>query len=219
MYNLSTSPLFRGFTKEQGMLFLERTAAEEKVFERGELIARQGDIVSSLYLLVAGVVRTEMVTMEGNLLEIEMIEALVPLAPAFLFAKENKFPVDVVAMERCTLFLIPQATWLHELMTSELLLRNFLMLNANVTVFLSQKLQMASIKSLKAKIAIYVLENTTIENTVFTLRRSRTQLAEYFGVQRPSLVRTLGEMERVKAIALHGRNIRVLDRHLLEQMI
>ncbi|MCE5178205.1 MAG: helix-turn-helix domain-containing protein [Porphyromonadaceae bacterium] len=55
---------------------------------------------------------------------------------------------------------------------------------------------MMSIKSLKGKLSLYILECTAPQSRSFTLKRTQTQLAEYFGVQRPSLARTLGELIR-----------------------
>lgn len=216
---LSSSALFRGFSLIEEDAFEKEIVTEIRSFEKGELIARQGDSVDALYLLVSGKVRTEMITKEGNLLEIEMIEAVNPLALAFIFADKNKFPVDVLAIEQCCVWLVSKTIWFEELMKNKVLLDNFLKMNANITVFLSNKLRMASIKSLKAKVAIYLLENTSLKNNVYSLKRSRTQLAIYFGVQRPSLVRTLKEMERKNAISLKGKDIEVIDRFLLEKMI
>ena len=47
------------------------------------------------------------------------------------------------------------------------------------------------------------------------LKRSRTQLAEYFGVQRQSLARSLKEMEEDGIIELKGRTVNVIDRNKL----
>ena len=135
-----------------------------------------------------GLVRTDMVTKEGNVLEIEFIEPIRPLAPAFL---------------------VPNGT----------LLTNFMKVNSNMTVFLSKKVQMMSIKSLKGKLSLYILENPTSQNDSFMLRRTQTQLAEYFGVQRPSLARTLGEMIREGMISLYKRELKVLDRSKLEGLV
>ena len=63
------------------------------------------------------------------------------------------------------------------------------------------------------------LENTTPQNNTFTLKRTQSQLAEYFGVQRPSLARTLGDMMREELITLYKRELKVLDRGKLESMI
>ena len=213
--NLITCPLFRGMSKEEHDAFLERNVNEVVNFEKGETVVRQGDIINSMYLLVKGVVRTQMITKEGNALEIDLLEAVIPLAPAFIYASNNKFPVDVITMEPCTFLKISKSAWLKEMISNEKLLINFLTLNSNMTVFLSQKIQMISLKSLRHKLSIFLLEKTTPEKNYFILKRSRTQLAEYFGVQRPSLARTIKELEDESIITTSGRVVTVLDRNKL----
>ena len=218
-YDLSTCPLFSNINKDDQQAFLTRLVSNKKIIEKVKTVARQGEEIKHLYLLVKGIVRTEMITQEGNSLEIEFIDAVRPLAPAFVFAQNNRFPVDVITIEECHFLLIPKEVWLNEMMSNETLLTNFLKLNSNMTVFLSQKLQMISIKSIKGKLSLFILENTTEKKNSFTLKRNRTQLAEYFGVQRPSLARTMGELVDKGIISIDKREVTVLKRHELKKII
>ena|SRR5690554_24387 len=216
---LFACPLFYDLTKNEIDEILSRSVNEVVTFEKGQHVVRQGDTIHSLYILVEGLVRTEMVTKDGNVVEIEFIEPVRPLAPAFLVATENRYPVDVISMQKSEFYIIPKTLWLKEMMNNEQLLTNFMELNSNMTVFLSKKVQMMSIKSLKGKLSLYILENTTPQNNTFILRRTQSQLAEYFGVQRPSLARTLGDMIREELISIYKREVKVLDRGKLESMI
>ena len=218
-YDISSCPLFAEIDRAEQEAFLNRLVSNKKVVERGETVARQGDEIKHLFLLVKGTVRTEMITQEGNLLEIEFIDAVRPLAPAFIFAQNNRFPVDVITIEECHFLLIPKNIWLSEMMRNETLLTNFLRLNSNMSVFLSQKLQMISIKSIKGKLSLFILEHTTEEKNSFTLKRNRTQLAEYFGVQRPSLARTISELVEKGIIAINKRDVTVLNRDELRKIL
>lgn len=218
-YDISTCPLFSNINKDDQQAFLTRLVSNKKIIEKGKTVARQGDEIKHLYLLVKGIVRTEMITQEGNSLEIEFIDAVRPLAPAFVFAQNNRFPVDVITIEECHFLLIPKEVWLSEMMSNETLLTNFLKLNSNMTVFLSQKLQMISIKSIKGKLSLFILENTTDKKNSFTLKRNRTQLAEYFGVQRPSLARTMSELVDKGIISIDKREVTVLKRNELRKIL
>ena len=218
-YDISSCPLFSEIDNTEQEAFLSRLVSNRKVVEKGQTVARQGDEIKHLYLLVKGVVRTEMITQEGNSLEIEFIDAVRPLAPAFVFAHNNHFPVDVITMKECHFLLIPKDVWLKEMMRNETLLTNFLKLNSNMTVFLSQKVQMISIKSIKGKLSLFILENTTDDNNSFTLKRNRTQLAEYFGVQRPSLSRTISELVDKGIISIDKREVTVLKREELRKVL
>ena len=155
-YDISSCTLFAEIDKTEQQAFLTRLVSNKRVVEKGQIVARQGDQIKHLYLLVKGIVRTEMITQEGNSLEIEFIDAVRPLAPAFVFAQNNRFPVDVITIEECHFLLIPKEVWLSEMMRNETLLTNFLRLNSNMTVFLSQKLQMISIKSIKGKLSLFI---------------------------------------------------------------
>ena len=218
-YNHASCPLFIHLRQNEIDAILERAVAEERRVEKDNYVVRQGDTINHLYLLMEGLVRTEMVTKEGNVLEIEFIEPVRPLAPAFLVASENRFPVDVITTEQSVFYVIPKALWLKELMANETLLTNFMMVISNMSVFLSKKVQMMSIKSLKGKLSLYILENTTPQQPTFHLKRTQTQLAEYFGVQRPSLARTIGEMIREGWITLYRRELSVLQRGKLEELV
>lgn len=218
-YNLSTCPLFADLSTEELHDFLERAVYEIRTLEKGVHAVRQGDTINNLHLLVSGLVRAEMITNEGNLLEIEFIEAIRPLAPAFIFANNNRFPVDVITMEKCVFYIIKKDVWLAEMRRNEKLLTNFLRLNSNMTVFLSNRVQMMSIKSLKGKLSRYILENTSNQESSFILKRTQTQLAEYFGVQRPSLSRTMNEMIAEGLIVLDKKRLHIVNRQKLETLL
>ena len=92
-------------------------------------------------------------------------------------------------------------------------------MSAGITSFLSAKVAMMSTRSLKSKVALYILDNTTSENPSFVPKHNQTQLAEHLGVQRPSLARTLGQLVNEGAIATSGHKITVVDRKKLEVIV
>ena len=60
-----------------------------------------------------------MITESGTILEVETLSAPTPLASAFLFAENNRFPVDVIALEECEIILIPKNAVMRLLATNE----------------------------------------------------------------------------------------------------
>ncbi len=117
MYNpaLSHCPLFSGIDDKTLKDFISGTVSEVRTFQKGEHVVRQGDPITFLYLLTEGIVRTEMITAEGNLVEIEFIEAVRPLAPAFIFSDLHRFPVDAIAMDKTVVYMIPKSVFLKEI--------------------------------------------------------------------------------------------------------
>ena len=96
---------FRGMKEEELVAFLFGLPNSLKHFEPGDIIARQGDLCKGLYILASGSVRAGMINDEGKELTVEEIGAPNLLASAFIFATENRFPVNVEAIGPCEVFV------------------------------------------------------------------------------------------------------------------
>lgn len=186
-------------------------------YKRGEHIAYQGDKVQSLLMLVKGSVKTEIVSNSGLTLPMEEIEAPYPLAAAFLFADDNSFPVDVVALDECEVLFINKATVEAQIAKCPGFMRGFMAFNANRMQYLSERLKLFAQKGIKAKIVYYILSHE--HGGAFDLERSIVSLAEYFGVERPSLSRALSEMVRDGLITFQNGKGNILDFDRLHDLL
>ncbi|MDR0796126.1 MAG: Crp/Fnr family transcriptional regulator [Tannerella sp.] len=215
--NLFLNPICRNIPVKERESFLNMLNYNTKIFNKGEWIAQQGAAVTALYILNKGSVKTEMISESGTVLSIETIHAPNPLAAAFLFAENNTFPVDVVALESCEIIFITKESVVQLLACNEKFLQGFMTFNSNRAHFLSERLKFLSIKTIKGKLAQYILTRThTIE---FTLGMNQTALADYFGVARPSLSRSLSEMVHDGIITLKGKNGKILNLMKLKELI
>jgi CRP/FNR family transcriptional regulator, dissimilatory nitrate respiration regulator len=201
--DLKLCPICGNIPENEREPFYQSLHAVTKSYAKGDFVARQGDKVGSLYLLSKGSVKTEMITESGGVLSVETIVAPRPLAPAFLFAENNRFPVDVVALEPCEVVTIPKTSVMQQLATNENFLKSYMTFNANRTQFLSERLQLLSIKTIKGKLAYYIRQRAV--SGIFKLDRNQTELAEYFGVARPSLARSFSEMVDEGTITRDGK--------------
>lgn len=188
-----------------------------KRFERGERIASQGDKISHLYMLSKGKVKAEMISQSGLMLSIEEISAPYPLAVAFLFADNNRFPVDVTALEECEVILISKDEIARKMAECSGFLQGFMTFTANKTHFLSERLKIFSQKGIKAKIAYYILLRD--KNGTFDLGQSIASLAEYFAVERPSLSRAISEMARDGIIEFESGKGKILDYNKIKELL
>lgn len=196
-----------------------RCAIDHKIknYKRGELIASQGDRISSLYMLTKGKVKTEIISNSGLTVSVEEISAPYPLAAAFLFADNNHFPVEVTAMEDCEVILISKSSIEKQMAKCPVFLRGFMAVIANRVQFLSERLKIFSQKGIKAKIAYYILQQD--QNGAFELGRSISSLAEYFGVERPSLSRAISEMAHDGIIEFEAGKGKVLKYNDLKELL
>ena len=206
---LFSCPIWENIPEYQREDFLQGLHYNIRRYRKDDFIACQGDTVDALYVLLDGSVKTEMILDSGMAMSIESIDAPNPLAPAFLFAENNRFPVDVIALKDCEVMIIPKVSVLKQLADNEIFLQSYLAFNANKTNFLSERIKLLSIKTIKGKLAQYILERT--HNMSFVLDRNQKQLAEYFGVARPSLARSLSEMIDDGIIELNKKEGKILD--------
>lgn len=188
-----------------------------KRYSKGDIIASQGDRCDSLYVLVKGKVKTEMISEGGSLLTIEEISAVKPMASAFLFAQENRFPVYVIALEECYVFTIFKQSVIKLFQNNESFLDSYLRFNSNKTHFLTNKIQILTCKTIKGKFASYVLDllkrgKKGFENkpTVY-MDMNQTDLAKYFGVTRPALARIMSDLQQDNIISYVRNSVTVLD--------
>ena len=190
-----------------------------RIYKKNELIFRQGDLCDALNILMSGSVKTEMITENGNLMGIEIIKAPRPLAPAFLFSNNNRFPVDVTTLEDAEVLIIPKAEVIRLMSLQPDFMQQFLTHNANRTQFLTNRLQLLSIKTLKGKIAHFLLEQAAEHGNTFTINRNQTELADFFGVARPSLARSLSEMIQEGVIIINKKEYIVLNNKSLRDLL
>ena len=211
------SDLFKCIDKDALTVLLKSIFYSVKRYEKGEMIVFQGDICDSLYIIYGGKAVGEMFNKSGKSIVIEEMSAPKLLAPAFLFADQNHYPVGVEAMEKCEVMIIPKDELASLMQKDGRVLSNFLGVISSRTVFLSQKLKLHSLSSLKGKIAHFIL-NQSMGGDYFEMPMTQQELADTFGVARPSLTRALLEMVKNGFIAMENKSVRILNQKALRDL-
>ncbi|HEX7493025.1 MAG TPA: Crp/Fnr family transcriptional regulator [Bacteroidales bacterium] len=209
---LLDAPLFKGISPDEIELILGTVPNRVKKFQSGSMISQSGEPVNSLMVVLKGVVKGVMVDYAGRIIKIEEIPAPGALASAFMFGSRNKFPVNVIAVSDGELLLIEKPDFLTLLMKNDIILINFLDMISNRSQFLSEKIKFLNFKTIKCKLAQYILQKAGKDQSTVNLDMTQSDLAEFFGVTRPSVSRALGEMEIDGYIEAKGKNINIYDK-------
>ena len=138
IHTLLKMPPFQGITEEELLSLILAPEHARRQCKPADFIAMQGEAYRSLFILCCGSVRTQMVSAEGKQLTIETLKAPQLLAPAFVFASENRFPVNIEAKEKCEILVINKNIFLEFLHQHPAVMRNFLQLVSDRTLFLSK---------------------------------------------------------------------------------
>jgi CRP-like cAMP-binding protein len=209
---LANAPVFRGLTGEEIEKILSLVPHRIRKYRAGTLIAQSGDPVNSLMVIMIGVVKGEMVDYAGRVIKIEDIPAPGALASAFMFGNKNRFPVNVIATSDTELLVIEKPEFLKLLMANDRILVNFLDMISNRSQFLSEKIKFLNFKTIKGKLANFILQKAGKEKSIVILDLTQNELADYFGVARPSVARAIGEMEEEGYLEAKGKTIKILDK-------
>ncbi|MFV0398973.1 MAG: Crp/Fnr family transcriptional regulator [Bacteroidales bacterium] len=217
---LSRSPLFSKMSNEEMESLFVAFKIDEVKFKKGEILAMQDEPVNRLIILIRGSVKAEMADPSGKVTKVEDIFSPYPIAILFLFGENNRFPVQATARESTDAIIIPKKSFLQMLSKSERLLKNYLDLSANYASRLSRKLYYMSFRTIRQRLAMYILDlSTKSESDTIMLDRSKASLAEYFGVSRPSVEREITNLQKEGFIQVDKKQIAILRKKELYRMV
>ena len=105
------------------------------------------------------------------------------LASAFVFSSEGIFPVTILANSDCDLWIVSKESLLRIIESEPLVLRNYLTVISDHSMFLSKRLNEFALQTLSSRIMSYIEQNGSIQNL--------QEAAFILGVARPSLSRAV----------------------------
>ena len=89
-------------------------------------------------------------------------------------------------------------------------IRNLLDIQAKNNLQMTKKLHIVTNTTLKQKIALWILE-VSEDGKKAVMDMNREELADYLGVTRPSLSRTMMEMQKQGLIRIEGKTVWILN--------
>ncbi len=209
--SLPKNPLFKDIPAEQ----LEQILMPYQSFtfyEKGDIVALQGDRCSALMMIINGSVRCDMTDPTGKMVTIAILKAPDILAPAFIYASNNFFPINITALTPLTILTIGKESFSRLLQENVKMLDNYLRMISDHTQFLSDKIRFLKFGTIKSKLALFFLEKMRDTGSMqFIITESQQALADLFGVTRPALARTVSEMMDENLITVDKKQIFVLN--------
>ena len=213
MYSkISESPIFKGINAGEVAHILNFIHHQIKTYESESIIAYSGDECDKLYILIEGSIRGEVVDYNGKVIKIEDVFAPDTFAEAFLFADDNKLLVNIVANDETKILIIYKSDLFKLFNSNSKILENYLGIVSNRFVTVTKKLKFLSLKTIKGKLAFYFLQiaNKKKSKTII-LDKTQQELADYFGITRPSLTRSIRELNNEGLIKARGKKIEILE--------
>jgi CRP-like cAMP-binding protein len=173
-----------------------------------------------MMILVKGSVSLEITDFEGNVLLVNNIKAPDAVSPSLLYGENNILPYIVTSKEDTKILLIPKDALSHLFATNLPILNNYLDIIANNIQYLSQKLKILGLHSIKGKVAYYLLEQVQkFQADEFIIPHTHQDIADMFGITRPSLSRTIRELNSENIIRSKRNKIKIISKKGLSQYL
>ena len=217
---LLNSPLFRGLTTDELSLLFSQVKHQVRHFNAGELLAQAGDPVEKAMILMEGRLQGEMIDFAGNSLKIEELDPPQMVAAAFLFGPKGISPVFLSAKTDGKILVIQKKDFTGMLSFEPRVMVNYINIVSGKAQFLSGKITFLSLKTIKEKIAYFIMQRMKNSgNGHVPIDQTQTNLADLFGVTRPSLSRTILEMEKQYIFTWSRDQIVIKDQKKLNSIL
>ena len=106
-YNqIKNSPIFFGISEEELKEMLECFNARIKSYDDGEMIIRQGDMITNIYLVLEGSVNIEKDSYWGRRIIVSQLGVNQNIALAFVASKNVESSIDAVSVGKTKLLLL-----------------------------------------------------------------------------------------------------------------
>ncbi len=217
---LSKSELFNGLNSREIDLLLSNFNLNKKKYSRDDVIIIQGETYSDLFVVMKGNVSSEISDPSGKRVKLEIFTEASIIAPGIIFAVDNTLPVTVTAETDCQILSFSKEEIVSILRENSNCMTNYLTLLGNKINILAEKIRLFQFSSIQQKIAGYLLNLYKKQgSTSLIIPYTRENLADFFGVARPSLSRELSRMAEAGIIAIDGKKIKLLKKTALKYLL
>lgn len=200
-------PLFGGFTETELRKALENRFLIRD-FGKNEIIYIQNEKADSMDIILEGRVVVQNIDENGNILSIVDLKEGDMLGGNLLFSHKDEYRMTITAMTNTKIFSMNREQVLRLCQTNGEFLINFLEILSDKALILTTKIHSLARKTIREKIMDFLIfESNRQDSKIIRLPISKKELAEKFGVERPSLQRELRKMKDDGLIDYDSRSI------------
>ena len=210
---LTKCPLFAGMAPVEIEIAMACVPYSIVNYDSHDIYALTGMPCKTLGIVIRGVLVCRMSSLSGKQVEVSRLYEGNLVAPAFIFGKDTTMPGGVETDTDVTVLRMQKTVFHHLIGTHEQIRDNFIRVLSNINAFLTHRMRILSLFTVKEKVAYLLLELAGEQGSnVIHLSQSRQEIADSFGIQKFSLLRVLADFTKAGAIKINGREVTILDR-------
>ena len=210
---LTKCPLFAGMAPVEIEVAMAGVTYSIVNYDSHDIYALTGMPCKTLDIVIRGVLVCRMSSLSGKQVEVSRLHEGNLVAPAFILGKDTNMPVGVETDTDVTVLRMQKTVFHHLIGTHEQIRDNFIRVLSNINAFLTHRMRILTLFTVKEKVAYLLLELAGEQGSnVIHLSQSRQEIADSFGIQKFSLLRVLADFTKAGAIKINGREVTILDR-------
>lgn len=215
---LSNIPLFQKLP-EQALGMIDRILMQRE-FSRGENIFTEGNESSGFYIIIKGRVKVFKLSAEGKEQILHIVGSRELLGAVSVFAG-SPYPAHADALEKTSALFFPRKEFLILIQKEPSVVMNMMANLATRLQHFTRMIEDLSLKEVPGRLAAYLLylcERTQCGEAV-EIDISKGQLASLLGTIPETLSRILRRMTEKGILEVKGRNITLLNRKALRDIV
>lgn len=208
---LKLCPLFSGLQDSEIIDLMHLVRYRIVHYRKGDIHAYAGSVCQYADIIISGEMVAYIMGSSGRAVRMASHQTGKLLAPAFLFADDNHYPVTVEATTDTALLRLTPDDLQKMMQSDQRLMTNYLSMLSNIISGLTKKVRLLSM-SVREKVTLYLKEQSGLQQSnEILLPLSRQDLADHFGIQKYSLLRCLNELKEEGLIRVDGRHIQIIS--------
>lgn len=214
--DLQTIPLFAGIAREDLRALTACFNPAVRTVGRGEIAVAAGDPLNGIGVVLRGEVEIAHENAAGGKSLLARAGRGELFGEIAAFAGLDTWPSTVTALKDSLLMFVPPQRFLGHCPKAcgfhQTLIQNMLKILSGKALSLHRKVEYLEIRGIRQKLCSYLLEQRRLRGSdTFVLPVSKTELADYLHVSRPSMSRELSAMRGEGLLDFYLSSVRLLD--------
>ncbi len=206
-------PLFSDVDEKIILKLIQENEIYERQYKKDTTVHSRGESCTMLDVVLSGKLVSYSLAQNGSENILFEFKTKSIIAANLLFGENNRYPFNIYSMADCYLIHLTKSA-ICELLKDYSFVKQFIRSLSQNSQGMNQKIVMFTQKSLRDNILDYLMALSIEQqsNTVM-LPLTKKQLADYFGVQRPSLFRVFKKLKEEGLIKVNNREI-ILNKNI-----
>jgi CRP-like cAMP-binding protein len=204
--------LFGGFSAGQLLKLFKEELYSISRHNKNSIIYIQNEKCNTMDVILEGELAVQKIDENGGILTISTFFTGDVIGGNLLFSHRNTFPMTITCKSDSTILHMKKELVLELCQKNKDFLTKFLRSISDKALILTDKINFISMKTVRQRIVDFLAFEYFYQNSpVIYLKTSKKELAERFGMKRPSLSRELNKMRSEGLIEFDAKTITIKD--------